>query len=102
MKRGLFLVLTALVIIVLSIVGFAQDQSSQVKGTIVAPPSTLGKVPGVAVHTPLYIFKPDGVFTPNNPPGSAQNPGSLACIYGVTPPTSWMSQERVSGCHGWG
>jgi len=84
MKRGLLLVLTVLVITVLAISSFAQDQDSQAKGTIVAPPSSIGK----GLHTPLYIFKPDGGFTPNNPPASAETPSSIACIYGVTPPTN--------------
>jgi len=85
MKRGLFLLVTALVIIVVvSVSGFAQDQASQVKGKIVAPPSTLSK----GLHTPLYIFIPEDGIRPDGPPGSAENPGSLACIYGVTPPTN--------------
>ncbi len=82
MKKGSLLVLTALVITVLAISGFAQDQ-----GKIVAPPSTVGLRPGMP-RTPLYIFVPEEGLTPNSPPASAENPGSLACIYGVTPPTS--------------
>src|ERR1039458_9113274 len=85
MKRSLFLLVTAMVILVLSIGSIAQDQ--QVKGTIVAPPSTTQK----GLHTPLYIFIPDGVRNDNSPPAppaSAETPGSIACIYGVTPPTS--------------
>jgi subtilase family serine protease len=39
------------------------------------------------VHTPLYVFIPD-VKPDNNPPPSAETPGSIACIYGVMPPTS--------------
>jgi len=87
MKRSLFLVITALVITVLSIGAFAQSNDAQVKGTIVAPPSTVG-LPGLKVHTPLYIVMPDAGIKPDGPPASAENPGSLACIYGVTPPTS--------------
>ncbi len=62
MKRSLLLVLTVLVIMVLAISGFAQVQDSTAKGTIVAPPSSLG-LPGIAVRTPLYIFKPDVALT---------------------------------------
>jgi len=87
MKRSLFVLVTALVILVLSIGSFAQVQDSQAKGTIVAPPSTVGLRPGM-VRTPLYIFVPEGGIKPDAPPASAENPGSLACIYGVTPPTS--------------
>ena len=79
--------LTALVIIVVSIGGFAQAQDAA-KGTIIAPASTLGQVPGVAVRTPLYIFKAENGIKPDGPPASAENPGSVACIYGVTPPTN--------------
>ena len=87
MKKGLFLVLTVLVITVLSISGFAQAQDSTAKGTIVAPPSSRG-LPGLNVRTPLYIFKPDVVEPANSYPGNAETAGSIACIYGVTPPTS--------------
>src|SRR5271167_178067 len=82
MKRNVLLIAT-LVIMLLSISSFAQDK-------VIAPASTLGTVPGVSVHTNLLIVKPDGQFTPNSPPPSAENPGSIACIYGVSPP--------VSGC----
>ncbi len=85
MKRVLLLVITALVIMVIAVSGFAQT-SDAAKGTIVAPPSTLG-LPGLSVHTQLYIVKPDGL-PPAGPPASAENPGSVACIYGVTPPTN--------------
>jgi subtilase family serine protease len=68
---------------------FAQGASSPATGgTIVAPPSTLG-LPGLNVHTSLYIYKPAGVIHDSqNPPLTAENPGSLACIYGVTAPTT--------------
>ena len=79
--------ITVLVITVISISAFAQSDDVQVKGTIVAPPSTRG-LPGLKVHTPLYIFTPDGVKPDNNPPANAETPGSTACIYGVTPPTN--------------
>jgi subtilase family serine protease len=86
MKRSLFLLLIALAIVVVSISGFAQDPA-MTKGTIVAPPSTRG-LPGLKVRTPLYIFVPEGGIKPDAPPPSAENPGSIACIYGVTPPTN--------------
>jgi len=79
--------LTALVIIVLSISGFAQDRDSTAKGTIVAPPSTLVRGPG-RLHTPLYIFIPEEGIKPDAPPAGAETPASIACIYGVTPPTN--------------
>lgn len=79
------LLLVALAVVAVAISSFAQD-SATTKGTIVAPASTRG-IPGVKVRTPLYIFIPD-VKPDNNPPGSAENPGSLACIYGVTSPTN--------------
>jgi len=85
MKRSLLLLTTALAIVAVAISSFAQDPA-MTKGTIVAPPSTRG-LPGLKVRTPLYIFVPD-VKPDNNPPGSAETPSSLACIYGVTPPTN--------------
>ncbi len=88
MKRGLFLLMIVLAIIVVSISSFAQDQASTVKGTIIAPPSTQG-LPGLNVHTNLLIFVPEGgIKSDNSPPASAETPSSVACIYGVTPPTN--------------
>jgi len=86
MKRSLFVLVIALAVIAVSISGFAQDPASTTKGTIVAPPSTRG-LPGLNVRTPLYIFKPD-IQPDNSPPPSAETPSSIACIYGVTPPTN--------------
>ncbi len=60
-------------------------QDSQPRGTITAPPSTLG-IPGLP-RTPLYIFVPEGGVDPSAPPASAETPSSLACLYGVTKPT---------------
>ncbi|HTV65091.1 MAG TPA: S53 family peptidase [Bryocella sp.] len=91
MKKGLLLAVTALVILTLAAAAFAQDESSPVKGKIIAPPSTRG-IPQVKVRTPLYIFQPDN-FTPNTPPASAETPGSIACIYGVTPPTNGCPRQ---------
>jgi kumamolisin len=88
MKRSLFLLMIVLAIVAVSISSFAQDQASTTKGTIVAPASTKG-LAGLKVHTPLYIFAPEGNIKPDNsPPASAETPGSVACIYGVTPPTN--------------
>jgi len=78
--------LTVLVIMAMAVCSFAQAQDSTAKGTIVVPPSTRG-LTGLNVRTPLYIFKPD-VKPDNNPPPSAETPGSIACIYGVTAPTT--------------
>ena len=88
MKRSSLLLLTIVVVLAVSIVGFAQDQASQTKGTIVAPPSTLGQVPGIAARTHLFVFVPDEKLPPNNYPANAETAGSIACIYGVTPPTT--------------
>lgn len=85
-KKGFYLLVALLAISMFALSGFAQD--SQTQGTIIAPPSTLGLVPGTTVRTPLLIFRPDGIQPDNNPPPSAENPGSIACIYGVTHPTS--------------
>src|SRR5271170_2889725 len=89
MKKGLLLLLSALVITVMAVGSFAQVQDSTAKGTIVAPPSTLRK----GLHTPLYIFRPEGVQEPNSPPPNAETPGSIACIYNVTPPTLGCPQS---------
>ncbi len=86
MKRSTCLMITALAIIAISISGFAQNEGSPTNGTIVAPPSALGLAPGMP-RTPLLIFVPD-VKPDNNPPPTAETPGSIACIYGVTPPTT--------------
>jgi subtilase family serine protease len=83
MKRSSFVLIT--LIFALAIAGLAQDLSSPAKGTIIAPPSTLNRVPG-KVHTSLYIFIPADRTLPSIPNG--ENPASLACIYGVVAPTS--------------
>jgi len=85
MKRSLLALMIVLAIAAVAISSFAQDQATT-KGTIVAPASTRG-LPGLKVRTPLYIFIPD-VKPDNNPPPSAETPSSMACIYGVTPPTN--------------
>jgi len=38
------------------------------------------------VRTRLEIIRPDS--GPNSPPSGAENPGSIACVYGVTTPTT--------------
>jgi len=83
MKRSTFLLLA--LVLTVAIGALAQDLSSPVKGTIIAPPSTLNRVPG-KVHTPLYIFIPADKTLASIPNG--ENPASLACIYGVVPPTN--------------
>jgi kumamolisin len=83
MKRSTF-VLVLVALLAVAIAGFAQDLSS-VKGTIVAPPSTLDRTPG-KVHTPLYIFYPADKTTGAIPSG--ETPASIACIDGVVPPTN--------------
>lgn len=87
MKKGFWLVLAATVVLAMAICGFAQSNDLQVKSNIIAPPSTLGTVPGVKARTKLYIVKPD-INHLNSPPANAETPGSIACIYGVTTPTT--------------
>ena len=87
MKKGLLL-LSFAGSLLLAATAFAQEPTGPVQGRIVAPPSTLG-LPTLRVHTPLYVFVPDGVIhDAQNPPANAENPGSLACVYGVTAPTN--------------
>jgi len=88
MKRSFLLLLTIVVVLAVSIGGFAQDQSSPAAGRIVAPPSSLGQVPGIASRTHLLIFIPDEKLPPNSYPANAETAGSIACIYGVTPLTT--------------
>jgi len=83
MKRSSFLLIALVLAVAVS--GLAQDLSSPAKGTIVAPPSTLNRVPG-KVHTPLYIFIPADRTMPAVTNG--ENPASIACIYGVVPLTN--------------
>ena len=86
MKRSTWLLIATLAIMVVSLNGFAQAQDSPAQGKIIAPPSSVGLAPGMP-RTPLYILVPDGL-PPAGPPARAENPGSIACIYGVTPPTT--------------
>ena len=86
MKRGLFLMITALVIIVFAATGFAQDLAAPAQGTITAPPSSLIRTPG-SVHTPLYIFIPAEGSNPASIP-NGETPASIACVYGVVAPTT--------------
>ena len=86
MKRCLFPVVTALVIIVVAAIGFAQDPAAPANGTIVAPPSTLNHSLS-RLHTPMYIFIPAEGLSPDGIP-NGETPASIACIYGVKPPTS--------------
>lgn len=85
MKRGFLLVLAAMVILAMSICGFAQSDDSAVKGKVIIPASTRGLAPGM-VRTDLRVIVPDSGS--GGPPSGAENPGSIACVYGVTPPTS--------------
>ena len=91
MSKTSFLSVAALGIMTFAAAAFAQDPGSQVKGTIIVPPSTRG-IPQVKVRTPLYIFHPEN-FVPNSPPSGAETPGSIACIYGVTPPTNGCPRQ---------
>src|SRR5271169_4934105 len=88
MKRSTWLLIATLAIMVVSLSGFAPAQDSPAQVNIIRPPSTLGTIPGVKVRTDLELVKPEGLFPANSPPPNAENPESIACIYGVTPPTS--------------
>jgi kumamolisin len=85
MRKSLFLLPAAVVVMMIAIAASVTAQDSQTKGTVTIPPSTRGLAPGM-VRTPLFIVKSD--LDPSNPPASAETPGSVACIYGVTPPTN--------------
>jgi hypothetical protein len=83
MKKSLLLMLTVLALVVLSVNSFAQDLAAPAKGTILTPRSTLVGIGGV--HTSVYVFIPEGGVQGAIPNG--ETPSSIACIYGVTPPT---------------
>jgi subtilase family serine protease len=91
MRRITLSLAGALAVLAITMTAFAQDttvNSGTVHGTIVAPPSTRG-LPGLKVHTSLYVFRPDGILQDaQNPPSTAETPASLACVYGVTAPTN--------------
>jgi subtilase family serine protease len=76
MKKILFLMI-AFLLITGTMTVYAQ--------TIVAPPSTTLRTPGVP-HTHLFIYIPEGGPQPSIPNG--ETPASLACVYGLVPPTS--------------
>src|ERR1039458_1581673 len=79
MKKILFL-MTGFLLIAGTMTVYAQTN-----GTIVAPPSTSLRTPGVP-HTHLFIFIPEGGPQPSIPNG--ETPASIACVYGVVAPTS--------------
>lgn len=81
MKRSSLVILLVAALLCLAIGAVAQVPS----GKLIAPPSTLNRIPG-QVHTPLYIFIPDKNVNPLV--GNGETPASLACIYGLVPPTS--------------
>lgn len=86
MRRSvLLLAIVAAVIVVLTGLALAQEESPA-RGTVIAPPSTLG-LSGLP-RTPLYIFIPEGGPQPDIPNG--ETPASIACIYGVT--------KKTTGC----
>ncbi len=76
MKKAVFIVL---LITISSLAVYAQP------ARIIAPPSTLLNTPG-KVHTHLFVYVPAGGANPAIPNG--ETPASVACIYGVVPPTS--------------
>jgi hypothetical protein len=69
------------------IVQSASPQALPAKGSIVAPPSTVG-LPGVP-RTSVLLFIPNGSTFPLTQP-AGETPASIACIYGLTKP--------VQGC----
>ena len=79
MKKILFL-MTGFLLIAGTMTVYAQTN-----GTIVAPPSTNLRTPGVP-HTHLFIFIPEGGSQPSIPNG--ETPASIACVYGLVAPTS--------------
>ena len=80
MKKSLLLLITVLVVVTVAVGAVAQDRVTQ-------PPSSLVRTPG-HVRTPLYVIIPANNTNPEITNG--ENPGSLACLYGLTAP--------VSGC----
>jgi kumamolisin len=72
-------------LVVLAFALSAAAQNSSVNSHVMAVP---GKVPGVAVRLPLFIYIPDDgrIGHPDPLPGS-ETPSSIACIYGVTAKT---------------
>jgi kumamolisin len=85
MRRSVLL-LAMLAAVFLVFAGFASAQESPARGTVVAPPSTVGIV-GLP-RTPLYIFIPEEGVNPEIPSG--ETPASIACIYGVV--------KKTTGC----
>jgi kumamolisin len=81
-KKVAFLAIAALAITTLATGAFAQGTPA---GRVVAPPSTLVRTPG-RIHTPLFLFIPNDNAGPAV--GNGETPASIACIYGVTPPTT--------------
>jgi kumamolisin len=80
--KNLLLILLSLLLVVGAVTAFAQDDA--VKGTIVPARSNfspLGKA-----HTHLFFFIPETGINPAIPSG--ETPASIACIYGLVPPTS--------------
>src|SRR5262249_27098919 len=74
----LFVMLVSLMMLTLAAPLPAQNLA---KGTVFAPPSTLG-IPGIP-RTPLYVFIPEGTDLPLAQP-RGETPASIACIYGLT------------------
>jgi kumamolisin len=82
--RRVVLLVAIVAAVLLALAGLVSAQDEQVRGTIVAPPSTLG-LSGLP-RTPLYVYIPEGGPQPDIPLG--ETPASIACIYGVTKNTT--------------
>jgi subtilase family serine protease len=82
MKRTLFILIA--VVLAVAICGVAQDLSSPAKGILIPP--RLAPPPTPRIHLPLYVFIPADHTLPAVPNG--ENPATLACIYGLVPPTT--------------
>src|SRR5580704_16501511 len=85
-RRFLSLISLLLVLVGISMFGFARQQASPARGTIHVPPSSI-PVQGMP-HTPLLVFVPEGGAQPALPAG--ETPASIACLYGIT--------QQVPGC----
>jgi kumamolisin len=82
MKKSLLLVPTMLLLLAGTMMVYAQEDLT--KGTIVPALSNFAPIGKPQTH--LFIFYPDTGINPAIPGG--ENPASIACIYGLVPPTS--------------
>ena len=86
MKRSSWIVIALLAIMVVSISGLAQAQDSP-QGTYHRSTQHRRLEAGHGAHASVHCQAEDGIDSTNYPP-NAETAGSIACIYGVTAPTS--------------